>query len=170
LQWFAGLAFEGGLGRLRGRWDLLAGLHRAGEARSPDVNQFLIALHVGYALYQTEKIALFPLLGIAGGDVGVKLDPNDPALFADQIADDPKVFRARKNFGALLFSAGAEYKPVVWPSLQAGLLLSAQAGYAWQFAESSWLRDDAALPDLVGGPAADANGLYVRVGAGIFTF
>jgi hypothetical protein len=167
-QPYLGFAFDGGVGRFRITWDIEGGLSRPGEARSPHVTGTFIALHTGVAIFRESGFALFPMIGIAGGDQRVEVESAHPSVFPAALGSIGGTEDIRKNLGWFLLSLGTEYR---WPLTRGGfsrggLLFGVRGGYAFEFSESDWLRDDAALPSIAYAPPLDASGPYVRLGVG----
>lgn len=168
LQPYLGFAFDGGIGRFRAAWDLEGGLPRPGEPSSPSMSATFIALHAGLAIYRESGFALFPMLGIAGGDQRIEIELDRPAIFPGVQRSVGGTEDIRKNLGWFLLSLGSEYR---WPLSagnvsRGGLLLGARAGYAFQFVQTSWIRDAPAQPSLPDAPTVDTSGPYLRLGVG----
>lgn len=168
VQPYLGFAFDGGIGRFRASWDLEVGLGRPGAEGSPFVYGFLIAVHVGFAVHRSGGFALFPMLGIAGGDQRVSVEPDRPAIFPAALGALPNAEDIRKNVGSLLISLGSEQRiPMTGGRIShGGLLLGARAGYAFQFTQSAWLRQSSSGSDLPVAPDVDTSGPYLRLGIG----
>jgi hypothetical protein len=168
IQPYLGFAFDGGIGRFRASWDIEFGLPRSGEAPSADVTGTFIALHAGVAVLRESGFALFPMVGIAGGDQRVEVGPERLAVFPAVLGNIGGTEDIRKNLGWFLLSLGSEYR---WPLStggfsRGGLLVGVRGGYAFQFSQSDWLRDDPALPSIAHASPLDASGPYVRLGLG----
>ena len=167
VQPYLGFGFDGSFGGFRPNLDCNLGLERAGlGARAPGVDQVLIALNFGYAVYRREGIELFPMLGITGGDIGVDVRADDPAVaFAGLVEGEQRI---RRNVSLLLVSLGADFRRELWPSQRGGLILGLRAGYGHQFWSGTWVQEDHTAPDLPGGPEVDTSGPFVRLGLGVF--
>ena len=110
LQPYLGFGFDASFAGFRPTLDCNLGLERAGRgARAPGVDQVLIALNFGYAVYRREGIELFPMLGITGGDIGVDVRAENPALAVEGLVAAEQ--RIRRNVSLLLLSFGAHFPP-----------------------------------------------------------
>jgi hypothetical protein len=164
IQHYLGFAFDGGLGAFRAAGDFQFGLERAGGDRAPYVDQALLALHTGVTLLAGGRWSLFPMVGISGGDLGVRVNPDQPALLADQL-QGRKDERVRRNLTMLFASLGADYR-LPLTTTQGGLLVAPRIGYGWQVVQTRWLSDEPAAPNFRGGPRIDTSGPYVRLAVG----
>jgi hypothetical protein len=168
VQPYVGFAFDGGIGPFRAAWDLEAGLARPGGTSSPSVTGTFIALHMGIAVFRQSGFALFPMVGIAGGDQRVEVEPGHPAVFASALKNIGGTEDVRKNLGWFVLSLGSEYRVPITPGglSHGGFLFGLRGGYAYQFSQTNWMRDDPGLPSLAGAPPIDTSGPYVRIGVG----
>jgi len=166
LQPYLGLGFDARLRGFRPNLDFTGGIHRAGGDRSPNVDQVLIALGLGYAVYRRKGIELFPMLGVTGGDIGVDVRSDDPALaFSGLVGGEQRI---RKNVSLLVLSFGADFRHEFWPRQETGLLAGVRAGYGYQFWSGDWVQEEPAGPDLHGGPAVDTSGPFLRLAFGVY--
>ena len=166
LQPYLGFGFDASLGGFRPNLDVTFGLNRAGDDRSPDVDQVMIALGIGYAVYRTTGLELFPMLGITGGDIGVDIRSDDPAIaFSGLVVGEQRV---RNNVSLLLLSLGADVRHEFWPRHEGGLIAAVRAGYGYQFWSGGWVQEEPAWPDLRGGPEIDTSGPFVRLALGVY--
>lgn len=168
MQPYLGLAFDGGIGLFRITWDIEGALPRFGEPPSPHTSGTFLALHTGVAIFRESGFALFPMVGIAGGDQRIEVEPGRLAVFPRALGNIGGTEDVRKNMGWFVLSLGSEYR---WPLTsgglsRGGLLFGLRGGYAFQFSQSDWLRDDPALPSIAYAPPLDASGPYVRLGVG----
>jgi len=128
------------------------------------VSQCFLAAYAGGDVVQYDGLSVFPMLGIAGGDLRVSYDPIDPPMLRDQLMRFPEDTEVRRNLGALAGLIGVEQR--VSLGSQTVLLLGARIGYALQFAQGGWVHDDADLPSVEGGPSVDTSGPFLRLGLG----
>lgn len=130
--------------------------------------------NLGYMLVSTETHRLYPLLGLGGQWIGIRVlrstgtglgpDLNNPPF--NQVLQDPGLRSqlARTGF-AVSLGAGAEFTGLrkTRPNGFYGLLIGIRAGYTFVPARSDWYLYD--VP-VIGGPDDIGQGFFVRVTLG----
>lgn len=166
-----GGGFDGGIGRFRATWDLgcpgSRSYTRISDGASFRVRQCYIGLDLGYDVVQLGGLAIFPMLGIAGGDLRLKVDANQPPFLADQLSAADRNGEIRRNVGAARLLIGIEQRVLIWESERMWLLFGVRAGYVQQIGQSNWLHEGRNVPKLQGGPAVDTSGPCLRLSIGL---
>lgn len=130
---------------------------------------------VGYLLVNRPMVRAYPLLGIGGTSVSVKLDgtggtglgpnQNNPA-FGQVLADPGRRSTLMAAGFSLELGGGVDLMPLTRHRADGstyGLLLGVRAGYQVTPVRSDWRLYD--MP-VIGGPDAIANGFFVRFSIG----
>ena len=117
----------------------------------------------GYLLFSSSSIKLYPLLGIGGGGLTLKLIPKSNNLKFNELLSDPKRMSTLSN-GFLLVNLGlgmdyllplAENKDG-----KGGVLLGIRVGYILCPAKGDWGVEDIEVSDV---PSLDFSGFYFRI-------
>ena len=170
LQPIIGFAFDGGYGRGRAAWDLgctgKRHYERASDGARFGVAQCYIGLDFGYDVVKWHGLSIFPMVGIAGGDLRIEVDPNDAPFLRGQLGPDDAGNEIRRNVGLFRGLIGIEESVGIWQAQRLSLLFGARAGYIQQFAQARWVHSDPKAADLNGGPTVDTSGPYLRLGFG----
>jgi hypothetical protein len=164
LQPLAGMEMDVRAGKVAVTLDILLGLTRATEGKSPDVRQNWLALHAGHCVLCGRRFDVTPMLGIGWGRLVLDVDRDDlPLSIAglDRLEEDTEVER---SLGLLFGSVSTRYLLPVSRTL--GLYLGVRAGYAWQFDQSGWAPAYSDDDFLRGGPEVDTSGFHVRLAVG----
>ena len=131
------------------------------------VQQCYIGLDFGYNVVQRDGLSIFPMLGIAGGDLRLKVDPNRAPFLGDQLTAADGDGEIRRNVEAARVLIGVEERLLIWEPERVWLLFGARGGYVQQLGQSNWLHDEPSLPDMRGGPTVNTSGPFLRFGLGL---
>lgn len=117
---------------------------------------------IGYLLYSTKRMNIFPMLGIGGGGVTMDIVETGSVGFDDVLSAPKRNVSLEKAAFLLNFSLNAEYFIAFEENKDGmgGLLLGVQMGYTFAPYTSDWKIDEY---DVTGGPDFKFNGPYVRV-------
>lgn len=168
-----GIGVEGGIGRLRVAWDSgifgTRSYRRSSDGARFDVSQASISLDVGYDLLQVSGLSLFPMVGAAGGDIRLQIDPARSPILPEQIALHRSEGEVRRNTWSVRGLVGAEQRISLWKRGDDQLLLvvGLRLGYVHQVSESRWMFEEPQNADLQGGPTVNTSGPFWRVGLGL---
>lgn len=119
---------------------------------------------LGYMVYSSRGLSLYPLLGIGGGGMSLKIADRQTPTF-DEVLENPKrgtelvsgCFLLNLSFGAdYLFNLGEGQG-------EGGLLLGIRAGYTFALVKGEWKIDEATV---AGGPEVGVEGPYLRLAVG----
>ena len=121
---------------------------------------------VGYLAIAGESFDLYPLLGIGGGGVGLKIVERDAPTFGEVLSDPERSSSLDTGMFLLDVSLSANYRIAVGERENGvgGFLLGVQAGYTFAPGQSSWKLDG--LNSVAGGPTFQIEGPYVRLSIG----
>ena len=121
--------------------------------------------HIGYIIYSKKCFNIYPLLGIGGGGVTLKIAEDSSPSF-DQVLNDPKR-NVELIYGGMILnlSVGVDYfiKMEETDEGFGGFLLGLQAGYLLAPFTHDWKMDE---HDISGGPDVGLNGFFVRITLG----
>jgi len=116
---------------------------------------------VGYVVYSKGGLRVFPLLGIGGGGISLKIAEKGDVPTFDQVLDDPGR-EVRLSAGGFLFqlALGVDYFIPVGgdENGKGGLFFGLRAGYVFSPAKADWKMEDR---DVLGGPDVRLTGPYV---------
>lgn len=124
--------------------------------------------NVGYLTYSMNGLDIYPMLGIGGGGLSLKLAARRTLSF-DQILADPEQSVELKTGGFLLNPAlGLDYMLSLSSAekREGGVVLGLRVGYVLAPLKGAWRMDGA---DVVGGPQASVAGPYVHLVVGMGT-
>jgi hypothetical protein len=146
---------------------LLGGSESAvGGARKLTVSGGYGMFRVGYLVLTRDALDVFPLFGIGGGGMGLKIAERSAPTF-DQVINDPET-SSTLSTGVFLLDVGAAANYRLTMSERengvGGLLLGVQVGYSFAPAQSAWNLDG--TNDVAGGPDLRIQGPYVRLSIG----
>lgn len=116
---------------------------------------------VGYLLYSTDAFNLYPLLGIGGGGVNLKIVERSTPSFED-VLENPNRNAELSTGGFLIdlgFGADYLYKLGEDEGEEGGLALGLRMGYTLTPIKSSWDMDGIDVSD---GPDTGVTGPYIR--------
>jgi hypothetical protein len=116
----------------------------------------------GYQVIANGGFSFYPLLGIGGGIISMKIHEKTPASF-DEILANPGRNATLTMAGFLVHaSLGGDYFFVVDQDAgeRRGLIVGFRAGYNFAPLKSDWQLDEF---EIAGGPDIDVTGPYVRL-------
>jgi len=158
----------GGYGLIRGR--ILLGGEGGGFTRDvvSDTQKATLSggygfFNVGYVIFSTGNLKLFPLLGIGGGGFSLRIAERRKSLTFDQVLEEPGQ-ETNMTTGGFLFSfaLGADFLLALGEDEEGkgGLLLGIRAGYTFSPTKADWKMGDM---DVLGGPDVRMTGPYVHL-------
>ncbi|NOZ61632.1 MAG: hypothetical protein GXO74_08105 [Calditrichaeota bacterium] len=117
---------------------------------------------IGYMLFSSKKVNIFPMLGIGGGGASITIIQSGTASFDDVLSNPKRNTELSKGAFLLNLSLNAEYFITFKESKEGvgGLLLGVQAGYTIAPFTSDWKIDEY---DVTGGPDFNFSGPYLRI-------
>ncbi len=120
---------------------------------------------IGYMLYSGKQLNFFPMLGIGGGGVSMRIIQIANATFDELLTDPGRNVEISKGAFLLNFSLNAHYFFSFNKSKRSagGLLLGVQAGYLFAPYTSDWKNNE---NDVTGGPDFDFTGPYINLQLG----
>jgi len=120
------------------------------------------AFNVGYQIIRHHGFALYPLIGLGGGSVSLKISDRTPTSFDDVLANPGRY--ARLTTGGLLMhaSVGLDYLIITRRTERRsrGFVLGLRAGYNFVPITGDWHLEEF---EAAGGPEIDVAGPYVRL-------
>jgi len=117
--------------------------------------------NVGYVAFSKWGLRLFPMIGLGGGGIELRITENVSPSFSD-IMNDPKQEASLSTGGFIGQGAvGLDYVIILSGDEEGegGLLFGIRAGYLLSFTSSSW---EMGKIDIAGGPDVRFNGFYIR--------
>lgn len=119
---------------------------------------------LGYAVFARDALTVYPMLGIGGGSVTMRITDSEAPLF-DEVIADPKRSAELTMGGFLLdVSVGLDYLfRVGAEQTDGGFMFGLRAGYTFSPSESNWKMNG---NEINGGPDFGITGPYVRVMVG----
>jgi hypothetical protein len=123
---------------------------------------------IGYRALSSGRLDVYPLVGIGGGEMSVKIRERSAPLFDDVLADPQRSSSLTTGMFLLDFGVGIDYRFVVESDEEdfGGVALGIHAGYTLAPGDSSWKLDD--INNVAGGPTAQIEGFYVRASIGFW--
>lgn len=126
--------------------------------------------NMGYVVFNIEDLHIYPLLGIGGGGISVKISEISLPSFSD-ILNNPKRGVELSTGGLILsLSLCTEYLLSLgdrgYSNKKGGILLGLRLGYTWS-ANYNWTLDGSNIP---GAPNVGINGYFVRFSLGFGGF
>jgi hypothetical protein len=121
---------------------------------------------VGWLVVSRGAFDLYPLFGIGGGGMSLKIAERSVPTF-DQVIADPETSSTLTTAVLVLdVGAAANYRITMGQreNRVGGFLLGVQAGYSFAPAQSAWSLDG--TNDVAGGPDLRIQGPYVRLSIG----
>jgi hypothetical protein len=162
-----------GIKRWRLTWDTgiwgARSYTRYNDSRSFSVEQANVSIDTGFDLIQYHGFSLFPMVGLAGGDLRLAVDPQLSPVIRNQISGISGSHELRQNTWSSRILLGIEQRVRIWnrPDDHALLFFGLRIGYQKQFAHSEWILDDPDFLHLHDGPSVDVSGPFVRLAIGI---
>ncbi|RKY72288.1 MAG: hypothetical protein DRQ24_05355 [Candidatus Latescibacterota bacterium] len=126
--------------------------------------------NVGYVVLSERGFRLFPMLGLGGGGISLRIVKRAVTPTFDEILDSPDREINISTGGILLqFGVGVDYllKLGKDDEGEGGLLFGIRAGYTYTPTKADWKMEDM---DVLGGPDVTVTGPYVHfiIGGGGF--
>lgn len=118
--------------------------------------------NAGYIVFSEKGLRLFPMIGIGGGGINLRIAERGAAPTFDEILDDPGRETNISTGGILFqFALGIDYLLRLGGDEKGGggLLFGIRAGYIYAPTKASWKMEDM---DVLGGPDVRVTGPYVR--------
>ena len=121
---------------------------------------------VGYLVYTRDALDVYPLFGIGGGGMSLKIAERFAPTFDQVIADPETSSTLSTALFVLDVGVGASYRITMGQRENGvgGILVGFQTGYSFAPAQSAWSLDG--TNDVAGGPDLRIQGPYVRVSIG----
>jgi len=164
-----GVAFDLGLARWRLSWDIglwgKRSFDRHSDGQSFAVRQANVSIDTGVDVIQYRGFSVFPMVGLAGGDLRFDIEARKTPIIYEQIGGVDGTFELRQNTWSARILAGVEQRYPIHD--QVSLLFGLRIGYQKQFLHSEWILDDPDRISLHGGPSVDVSGPFVRFAIGI---
>ena len=120
--------------------------------------------NLGYAVYQQNNLSVYPMLGIGGGSVSMKITDSEAPLFDDVLADPKR--SAELSTGGFLFdiAVGLDYLFTVGTTQEeGGFMFGFKAGYTFSPSDNDWKMNG---NEINGGPDFGITGPYIRLMVG----
>lgn len=117
---------------------------------------------VGYIVYSKNQLRVYPLLGIGGGGMTLKIKEKTGSLSFDDVLDNPARSVNLTTGGFLLsFAVGMDYLLILGGDEEGegGLVFGLRAGYTISPFERGWEMDEL---ELSGAPEMGITGPFVR--------
>lgn len=133
------------------------------EGRTVSLHGGYGLFNVGYMLEPTRRTRAYPMLGIGGGGIELRIGPRPAETSFDDVLENPDR-SSNLSRASFLFSVGGgfEYRPSM---RRHGVILGIRGGYLFDHSTESWELDDYGVSS---GPDASQAGPYLRftIGAG----
>jgi opacity protein-like surface antigen len=122
--------------------------------------------NLGYAVVKQRDLHVYPLVGIGGGGVSLRINERSSPTFDEVLADPGRGVNV--STGGLLVQVGVGADKLFvrrrgerdGRPYESGLVLGVRAGYILMPYQADWAIDGTRVP---GGPSADIAGPYVHV-------
>ena len=170
------ISFGGGGHSLKGRL-IIGGEGHGLSAQDTESGDYTIAIgagygffNIGYSLYSTGTLNLYPILGIGGGGLSVRIMEKGTSPSFNQVLNNPKRGVDLSTGGWLLnLALGTDYIFAMEKDKrgQGGFALGLRIGYVFAPIKGDWAMDGM---DISGGPDLGITGPYIRlmIGGGGF--
>lgn len=123
-------------------------------------------VNVGYLAYSMEGLDIYPMIGIGGGGVHLKMTSRRTLSFSQVVADPDQ--GVELNTGGFLLnpSLGLDYMLSLSgdEKRESGVVFGLRVGYVLSPLTGAWKVDET---DVAGGPQASPAGPYVRLTVGL---
>lgn len=121
---------------------------------------------IGYLALSRRGLDVYPLLGIGGGGLNLKIIERSAPIFDDVLSDPDRSSSLSTGMFLLDAGLGLNYR---LPGRrtdrgQGGFLIGVQLGYSFAPGRTSWMLDD--INNVAGGPAFQIEGGYLRISIG----
>ena len=160
----AHLVLPGGL-TVGAEWHGLIVGEKAHEGREVGIGGGYGTLGIGYMVEMSQRVRVYPRLGLGGGGMGVWFE-SDSSVGFDDVLVDPRPEELRREpvlstgSAVIDLGLGAELLPGGWGR---GLMLGIRLGYLAAF-DTDWQFHDR---QVIGGPDANLGGPYIRATIGV---
>jgi hypothetical protein len=137
-----------------------------GGARELAVSGGYGMFRIGYLVVTGDAFDIYPLFGIGGGGMSLKIAERGAPTFDQVIADPETSSTLSTTVFVLDVAAAANFRITMSDNEDGvgGFLLGVQAGYSFTPAQSGWTLDG--TNDVAGGPDLRIQGPYVRLSIG----
>lgn len=120
-------------------------------------------LNVGYMVYSTKNVSIYPMLGIGGGGVSIEVRERGkyPATFEEGLNQENLQRNTVFSRGSLIIKAsvGGDYT-IGFGGGAGGFVTGLRVGYVFPVISSKWGVGD---KDVTGGPGVSLSGLHFEV-------
>ena len=119
--------------------------------------------NVGYIVYSKKQLRLYPLLGIGGGGINLKIKEKPVSLSFDDVLNDPERSVELSTGGFLLsFAVGMDYLLLLGGDEEGegGLVFGLRAGYTLSPFKRGWEMDEI---EISGAPDIGITGPFIRL-------
>ncbi len=124
--------------------------------------------NLGYILFSSENFFLYPLLGLGGGAMNIRMTSTSETPSFHQVLQNPKNETLLEKGGFIInLSLGAEYLINFSPVNKGGIILGIRLGYLLMPAKSSWRMNTV---EISGGPDVGWDGAYFKLLIGMGGF
>jgi hypothetical protein len=121
---------------------------------------------VGFLAISGDAFDVYPMLGIGGGAMSLKIVERDAPTFGEVLADPERSSSLDTGMFLMDVGLGANYRIVMGERDDGigGMLLGVSVGYTFAPGDSSWNLDG--INSVAGGPTFQIEGPYVRLSIG----
>ncbi|MFQ3675027.1 MAG: hypothetical protein SNJ64_00600 [Endomicrobiia bacterium] len=140
-----------------------------GSGYKASINAGYGFFNIGYVVLDVGNFNIYPLLGIGGGGIDVKIAERSQPSFSDILSNPKRGVEINTGGFLLSISLCTEYLFNLGTSYSAnkgGVLLGLRFGYTWS-PSYNWMLDGSSIP---GSPNVGINGYFVRLTAGFGGF
>lgn len=137
-----------------------------GGARQLSTSGGFGLFRVGFLAISGDAFDLYPMLGIGGGAMSLKIVERDAPTFDEVLTDPERSSSLDTGMFLLDVSLSANYRVVLGEREDGvgGILLGVQAGYTFAPGSSSWKLDG--INSVADGPTLQIEGPYIRLSIG----
>ena len=126
---------------------------------------------LGYIVYSSKDVRVYPLIGLGGGGLSLRIVEEETSLSFDEVLDNPRRSAELVTGGFLVnLALGVDYLLQLNEDERGrgGLIFGLRAGYTLSPVKGDWNLDEVAIS---GGPDMGITGMYVRlmIGGGGFS-
>ncbi len=118
--------------------------------------------NVGYIIYRIQDLNIYPLLGIGGGGISLKIAEQGTAPTFNEILENPRKSSELSTSAFLInFAIGADYLLELGKKEKerGGLVFGLRAGYTFALFKDDWYMNENQVP---GAPELGISGPYIR--------
>ncbi len=121
------------------------------------------AFTLGYIIYSTDAMTLYPQLGLGGGGMNLTIAERSSPSF-DEVLSNPRRGVELSSMSFLVdLGVGARYLFSFRERSRGGLTIGVRGGYVHSLNDKRWRLDEVAIP---GGPSGAFSGFYLRLTIG----